>query len=386
MTTLSPSGAAPALGGSVARGGVRIRELDALRGIAALVVFIHHVFVIFNDEVRSVVTGAAFAVLDVVQAQNKAAVLTFFVLSGYAIGLATRGREPVTRSALADYASRRARRILPLYWISLAWTAALGWVYAVGEPSFSLETLIGNILFLQTSAIAKGNWFDPFGLNGPYWSLSYEVFFYAMLPAVLLVTQKRSFASHPRTVLVGLGCAATFVGFSGNNLLPSPFSEFLVPWVVWLVGYVAVDLQRGPGSVLLVAAPMVCVGAAVGALSLLGLHSDTLNTTLEGTVIAFAFALVALYPGFMSWHPLRQFRRILVALFSHIGDGGYALYLLHYPLLLALHDLLGAPFGAFVWWVTGAGLIAFVVVFCPWLELTSVRLARRPRPSRSAPE
>ena len=376
MTALSPSGAAPALGGSVTRGGVRIRELDALRGIAALVVFVHHVFVIFNDEVRAVVTGAAFAVLDVVQAQNKAAVLTFFVLSGYAIGLATRGREPVTRPTLADYASRRARRILPLYWISLAWTAALGLIYGMSDPSFSLQTLIGNILFLQTSAVAKGNWFDPYGLNGPYWSLSYEAFFYFLLPAALLAVRVSPLAARSNTALIGLGILAVFAGFAANNLAPSPFSEFFAAWVVWLLGYVAAKLVPGAGSVALVAAPMLALFAANSALMLSGTSSDMLATVYKGTVIGFLFALVALWPGWTGAAPVRLFRRVFVVLFERLGEGSYALYLLHYPLLLALHAVLPMPAGGPLWWLSGAGLLLFALLYCPWQERTVTRLAR----------
>ncbi len=379
-----PNESAPALGGAVRTSQRRIRELDALRGIAALIVVIHHVFVIFHAEVRATITGLAFDILNVVQAQNKAAVLTFFVLSGYAIGIATRGREPVTGVAIADYASRRARRILPLYWFSLAWTAALGLAYGAGEPSFSWQTLLGNAAFLQTSAVAKGNWFDPYGLNGPYWSLSYEAFFYAMLPTVLLLVRRGPLAAHPKTALIAIGCAATFAGFAGINLVPTPFAQFLCPWVVWIVGYVAVDLPRGWRSLALVAAPLLLIGGAVQAMAVAGLSSDTLGSVLTGTAIAFVFAAIALYHDWTAFAPVRALRRLLIALFGRIGDGSYALYLLHYPLLLALHAWLDAPFGAMAWWLAGAGLVVFTILVCPWLETTATRLAR-PRPPSAKP-
>lgn len=371
-----PPAGAPVLGGTVRSGAARIAELDALRGLAAGIVVVHHVFKIFQAQVQAALPAWAYDVVDLVQAQNKRAVLVFFVLSGFAIAQATRGRPPVGGAALAHYASRRARRILPLYWLSLGWTAALGLAAGLSDPSFSLATLAGNLAFLQTSAIAKGAWFAPFGLNGPYWSLSYEAFFYLLLPFALLAVRTGPLAARPHTALIGFGILAVFAGFAANNLVPSPFSEFFAVWVVWLLGYVAAGLAPGAGSVALVAAPMLALFAANGALALAGTSSDMLAVVREGTVIGFLFALVALWPGWTGAAPVRLARRVFVALFERLGEGSYALYLLHYPLLLALHAALPLPAGGPLWWLSGVGLLLFALLFCPWLERTATRLAR----------
>jgi peptidoglycan/LPS O-acetylase OafA/YrhL len=355
----------------------RIVELDALRGLAACVVAIHHVFVVFHDEIRSVVSGFAYSLLDVVQAQNQAAVLLFFVLSGYAIGLATRTQPPVSKADCLHYLSRRAQRLLPLYWISLAWTASLGNVYGHSNSSFGLETLFGNALFLQTSEFAKGAWFSPYGLNGPYWSLSYEIFFYLLLPVALLVVHRGPIARWPTTCLLVLGTVASCAGLALNITVPSPFSNFLTLWVVWLMGYASVQLKAKITSTVLVVAPAAFFGIGHLVLAYLGRPSDTLSQVTQGTFIGATFALVAVNPQRFSAPPFQWTRRAFTRVFRRIGDGSYALYLLHYPLLLAIHALLDDPFGTVEWWLAGIAFLAFVVGFCPWLERWSIRLTKR---------
>lgn len=345
---------------------MRIRELDALRGIAALVVVLHHLMVIFYDEIFGTFNGWFLDLLVLIQFQNKGAVLTFFVLSGYAIGLATRKRPPVTGPELRDYAQRRALRILPLYYFSLIWTFGLGLIYGLDRPSFSVETLIGNFFFLQTSASAKGVWFEPFGENGPYWSLSYEFFYYLLLPPVLFVIGRKT--SSKQAFLVAIALLGALLGLVVGMFMPIPFTEFLTLWVVWILGYVAVDLRRGLASIMLLSAPLVVFSLVSLGLASFGETSSSLPLMIEGCGIGFVFGLIALYPEWTSFAPVSAFRRALIRLFANIGDGSYALYLLHFPLLLALHELLTAPFGNLTWWVAGFGFVLFVIVACPGIE------------------
>ncbi|WP_295632386.1 acyltransferase [Novosphingobium sp.] len=348
----------------------RIPELDALRGFVALVVVAHHLFVIFHGACIAYLPAPAYRLLDFVQARNKLAVLTFFVLSGYAIGLATRNNPPVTRAAISAYAFRRVARIVPLYAFSLAWAAALGLIYGYNGPAFALRTLLGNAVFLQTSLEAKGYWFEPFGRNGPYWSLSYEVFFYCILPVVLRVVRPRPVLGlGPRGQLLAMGMAGLIASLVANKFAPSPFSNFLGLWIVWLAGYVAVGLERSRRAVVLVAVPAVLTGLGFIVLREFGLTSATLTDALSGTVIALLFALAAIWGRWDQLAILRAARRAFVLLFGRVGHGSYALYLLHYPLLLAASTLLGDN-GMMIPGLIALfmGLPIFILLFCPWLE------------------
>ena len=356
-------------------GARRIPELDALRGFVAMVVVVHHLFVIFQAACVAYLPVPAYRLLDFVQAQSKLAVLTFFVLSGYAIGLATRSNPPVTQAATGAYAFRRVARIVPLYVVSLGWTAALGLIYGFQGPAFSLQTLLGNAAFLQTSLEAKGYWFEPFGRNGPYWSLSYEVFFYLILPVVLIaVRHKPVFGLGTRGQLLALGMVALIVSLVANQIAPSPFSNFLGLWIVWLVGYVSVDLKRSGRAIVLVLAPVVLTGSGFMVLRELGRTSATLTDAFSGTVIALFFALAAIWGKWDQFGIVRAARRGFVMLFERIGKGSYALYLLHYPLLLAARTVLGTT-NAMIFGVVG--LVVLLPLFMAAAFLLGRHLQRR---------
>ena len=362
----------------------RIPELDALRGFVAMLVVVHHLFVIFQPEWSNGLLPSAYRVFDFVQARNKLAVLTFFVLSGYAIGLATRSNPPVTRAAIGHYAFRRVARIVPLYAISLVWTAALGLIYGCEGPAFSLRTLLGNAVFLQTSLEAKGHWFEPFGCNGPYWSLSYEVFFYLILPMVLVMVRRAPVLGLDRRgQLLALGILALLISLVANQVAPSPFSNFLGLWIVWLIGYVAVGLEPSRRTLLLVVVPVILTGLGTFVLLDLGRNSATLTDAFSGTMIGLAFALAAIWKGWDDYTIVRSLRRAFAVLFGRIGDGSYALYLLHYPLLLAVRKLLGPTDAKVLGAVCLLALLPlFVLLFCPWLERESGAVLHRLRATR----
>jgi peptidoglycan/LPS O-acetylase OafA/YrhL len=146
------------------------------------------------------------------------AVLVFFVLSGYVIGLATTG--PATRGAIGHYCSRRLLRIVPIAWIAIAFT----WIL-LGHDR--LGTAIGNLLFLQNSQPY------PFGLrvpvldgDPPLWSLSLEMLFYAAFIAV--------WAWRPRMRTLVLAVIA--LSFCDRFGLPGILAHQAAYFVYWLAG------------------------------------------------------------------------------------------------------------------------------------------------------
>jgi peptidoglycan/LPS O-acetylase OafA/YrhL len=109
-------------------------------------------------------------------------VAMFFVLSGYLLA------QPFWRAldagaplpSLRTYALRRAARILPGYWLALTVTFVLT-ITVFGMPLTG--QLVGRYLagfFL----VADWHWvtFFPVEVNGPLWSISFEVTSYVLLP------------------------------------------------------------------------------------------------------------------------------------------------------------------------------------------------------------
>ncbi|NBB23590.1 acyltransferase family protein [Porphyrobacter sp. SLTP] len=367
--------------------GMRIVELDSLRAIVALIVVFHHVFKLFRNEFEASLPAWIFSMADFVQAQNHRAVMAFFVLSGFTIALATKTRPPINSMMLRDYLYRRVTRIVPLYYFSLAWTAAFGLAYGAGHPDFSVRTLLGNVLFLQTSVSGKGNWFAPYGMNGPYWSLSYEIFYYLVLPVVLwLLSRIRFGGERCPTMLVSFGIVAMFCGLAANLLVPSPFGAFTTLWIIWLLGYVAFGLRPGVKAFFLVSFPAAVTIATEAAFAARGLSSDTLSSVRDGSLIGWLFGVAAIWRGWLNIPLVLPLRRGLNTMFERIGRGSYALYLLHYPILLAFIALVEIGNLSALGWITAGGFFAcFIVFFCPWIEGVSLVIFRRRRSTAAHP-
>jgi peptidoglycan/LPS O-acetylase OafA/YrhL len=180
---------------------------------------------------------------------SRAAVLLFFITSGYVIGLTN--RQPFSPELAREYLRRRGLRILPIYMLAIL----AGWLAYQSVPRL---VVLENALFLQNSA-----WhITAMPGNLPVWSLHNEVVYY--LGFLLL------WAFRPR--LIYLACIllalATYDWFVGG-----PFS-FLGGWAVgalfWLTGLL-LSWNRVPR-------------AAHGTLSIVSL-------------LLFAFATDHLWPG-----------------------------------------------------------------------------------------
>ncbi|MBM4243206.1 MAG: acyltransferase [Deltaproteobacteria bacterium] len=164
-----------------------VPSVDGLRGLASLLVAIFHCWV-FTDahlgggDLRALV--AAFG----------RGVDFFFVISGFVLFLPV-----VLRGGSFDdvraYLVRRAARIVPAYYVSLAIQAfTVRWLTGFPLPFTTLGgwiVIVAHLLFLQhelpaSLARAAGFWGNVmgFGVNGVVWSLSVEALFYVTLPLV----------------------------------------------------------------------------------------------------------------------------------------------------------------------------------------------------------
>ncbi len=145
--------------------------LDFLRFGAALTVLLGHM----------VQDGFALGWIPIAYLSHEA-VVVFFVMSGYIVYASTVARQ----GTAADYFIARASRIysvaLPAVVFCVVLSLAVGWFWpalAAIEPSwrpFSWADIGASLLFLNES------WGPPtdLSLNGPYWSLCYEVWYYVL--------------------------------------------------------------------------------------------------------------------------------------------------------------------------------------------------------------
>lgn len=225
----------------------RIRQLDAWRGIAASVVFFHHLFVNFREPFHSLRLhfDSAYQFARFVSELNVVAVLLFFVISGFNIHLSAHQLNMAQPDDVNLYIYRRLKRLLPLYYVALVLTLSIGIASSNSSEDFSARTLIGNIFFMQTPASDRGNWFVPYGGNYPLWSISFEMFFYVCYPLISRYLGRHD--SRPEFVKQGSLIALGFsvFGLFVYNILPNPLALFASHFVIWYAGVVLAEAYLG---------------------------------------------------------------------------------------------------------------------------------------------
>lgn len=164
--------------------------LTAVRGLAALWVFVYHAW--RSADPHRLVVHAGGAALDFTPLASAgwAGVDVFYVLSGFLLWRMfddyAAGRSE--RVALLRYARRRALRILPPYYAQVALLAVLGLVTTwVERPTW---TAIAFIVTLTQ------NWsYEHFqAINNVWWTLSVEAQFYVTLPLLAFTVRRAGWA------------------------------------------------------------------------------------------------------------------------------------------------------------------------------------------------
>lgn len=179
--TTAPLFVRPPVG--VPSGGPRLAFLDGLRGLAAIWVLLFHL-----GAGGQIVTLLALlpAWLDIALIDwGYLGVAVFFVLSGFVIALSV-GDTPVDGHYLRRFVMRRSIRLDLPYWASIAITLAVLTAKATLRPGaptprVGIGNLLAHMVYLQ----------DLLGLpeiNEVYWTLCFEIQFYLLFGALLLLS------------------------------------------------------------------------------------------------------------------------------------------------------------------------------------------------------
>jgi peptidoglycan/LPS O-acetylase OafA/YrhL len=195
-------------------------NLEALRGLDALVVVWHHV--IFNN--RLLDPGFSPTGILAYNPPGHFAVLIFFLLSGYVIGVSN--PNPMQVSGIRTYLRKRFTRLYPIYVV-----AVLAGVVAAGF-TIPLSNIAAHLVFLQglTAPVMLA--------NNPLWSLSFEVVFYLLFIPLSLLAVRPWIVALAATIL-GVG----FMAFGQTAFLGSYFIGFSF----WALGWALSDLRVQPG-------------------------------------------------------------------------------------------------------------------------------------------
>lgn len=345
----------------------RIDYVDGLRGVAVAMVVLHHAV---NAFIRPPGTGL-----------GPLGVSLFFVLSGFCLSY------PVIRDGrlnLRLFWQRRARRILPPYYVALAlyapfaaaWSAArLGPLGAIGTAPISMQDFLAHVALIH-------NLVPDFSISidGPFWSLGLEWQWYVFFPLLLA-----AYLRWPRWSLVGTLALAVVWAMIGHGLggwrdfmlLPGRLFEFCCG-----IGCAWAVVRGRAGSAWLAAA------VAAAAIAVLTLWPVELSSAVP---VYFAVAGAGFAALVLAGHRSPILGRVLsLRPLLWLGGISYSLYLVHDPVVSLVEQVFLQHSPVLAQVLAVAASVAFGWCFCLLVERPAIawsrRAGRRPAdPARAEP-
>ncbi len=354
--------------------------IDGLRGLAALGVALFHVRVTLwvgwrelqaNPE-RYSAFDRALAWLAAPMPFLGSMVMLFFVISGFCVHVAQAGRdEPL---GLGRYFRRRVGRIYPPYLVValVCGVAAVAGAGSLGLPATDWA-LVGRTLAMVQNYSAEGSG-GQLPTNPALWSLPVEMELYLAYPLLLWAARRFGWGAASAGVLV-LTLAATWLRAGGIGWLTGNFAFY---WAVWSAGAWLAERWRG-GT--LRPPPAWCGGLAIVflAAALRATHTGR-GAGWEhlgyGAFYAWAVWLLLARPEWWARLPAGVARAL-----GGLGRISYSLYLVHFPLFVALGAawlaIAGAkPASLLVPLAATALAVPVAAWFYRWVEAPSHRWAR----------
>lgn len=316
------------------------RFLDQSRWIAALLVVYGHLARLCVGDQPQVASGNVVAWL-LVQAScfGHAAVMVFFVMSGYLVGGPIWDRLTAGTFDLRIYLINRLARLYPVLFVGVSVGAFLdllamrywdtGGVYTPGvgiwypvKETISWTIAGINLIFCQT---ILG---PTIGSNSPLWSLANEWWYYILWPLIVMVVAG---TDRSRKILAGM-TVVTLLVFLPRSLL--------IYAMVWILGaWLPKITLRPPVPAKALVVFFIVVAVLLPSLSLgerlqPWLHFGLLAHAIPDLLLAVAFSLVIL----AHQRTVLSETSVPVSVTSihrFLADFSYSLYVIHLPIGLA---------------------------------------------------
>jgi peptidoglycan/LPS O-acetylase OafA/YrhL len=337
-------------------------------------------------------------------------VVIFLVLSGYCLML------PVARSTdgrlaggFGPYLMRRARRILPPYYVALALTLLLfalfpemqrrtGAFTDISLPAFDPGAVLSHLLMAHN---LSDGWI--YKINSPMWSVATEWQIYLFFPLVLLPLWRRFGVWAAVAAAFALGLAPHFLlppGRNGDWAFPWFLGVFALGMAAAVIGFspeprVARWRDRLPWGVL-----SLLVWVVLGATAT---QWTKHNAWIADVLISLASACLLMFCSAAAARPGDRRRPAVLRVLESrpalgLGHFSYSLYLAHWPLLsffyVQLRPVVSDPSAMLLWMLLGAAPLSVAGSYLfyraferPLLPTSSPSAGRppRPRPAETLP-
>jgi peptidoglycan/LPS O-acetylase OafA/YrhL len=331
----------------------RSDRLDAVRGIAILLVLTGHYFA--PAVARRLGLGDFAGMLWV-------GVDLFFVLSGFLLGgvlLKNRAAD----SYFLPFYGRRALRILPLYAVCVG-------LFMLTEDART-QSIWPLALFGQNIEWAINNQWGPLSI-APTWSLAVEEQFYLVLPLLIRYCPQRRLPM----VLLALICAAPFVRLLLQSFGYSQATYYLMParMDALFFGVLLAWAVAQPRSLNRRYLRIAAVAGGLGFLALLMAQLDPRSWWMS--VVGYSVVAVFFSACFALLVTSRHFRHErIVGMLAPFGLGAYSIYLFHMPILIAITAYMGPSKTALA--SSTAIVLAVAWVCWRWIEKPCIAFGHR---------
>lgn len=303
--------------------------LDGLRGIAALMVVVFHIFETHSTSHLDQIINHGYLAVDF-----------FFLLSGFVIGYAYDDRWRTM--SIGDFFKIRLARLQPMVVVGMIIGALLFYFQdSVLWPTISevpvwkllLVMLIGFALIPLTPSMEIRGWTEMHPLNGPGWSLFYEYIaniLYALSVRKLSTTVLSILVFLTACMLIHLGLTSPKGDVVGGWALDSTqihigFSRMLFPFFAGLLLFRTKKLIQVKNAFLWSGLLLVTILSfpRIG-----GSEHLWMNGLYDSLNIIFIFPLIVFLgaSGEVTGYYAFRFCKLL-------GDISYPIYITHYPLI-----------------------------------------------------
>lgn len=334
---------------------VRLKSLDMLRGLAAILVVLFHYTTRFSEIYPNYGGGAAVSF-------GHVGVQVFFLISGYVIFMSLE-RIRGQGAGIAEFAKARVLRLYPLFWISVLLTFSFVAIFGLPGREVGFHDAILNLTMIPRLIGAEY-------VDGVYWTLEVELIFYFWI-AVLhrFVPPKWMFLALFLWLLAGVGLTV----LPAKGLLFSISRALLISqWVAYFALGIGVYWYR-KGEIGKLGLSVLMFFAALAAIR-------SLNA-IETLAVAAAYALLFIFTS-STWSDRH------LPFLVWLGVISYPLYLIHqnigYAILVKMYGVGIHPFGAIASTILLAILIAWLLHFS--FERPLMRYMKRRRMKAKLPQ
>jgi peptidoglycan/LPS O-acetylase OafA/YrhL len=317
----------------------RFHFLDGLRGIAALLIVIHHAF---TSNIMKVLDHLHVPCVPYFFAYStQSGVDLFFVLSGVVL------LRPYLRKQrkfkVIDYFRRRIKRIYPPYFFALLFSAFVAWFNTTFPTWYNIRGMRVTFSWLETFKEAFIINHDGIYYNLAWWSLQIEIIFYILAPLIIFIFPAREKINNRNMTIAILFtlCSSIFLQFYCTGHFSDFYSllynvanagKFIEYPVCFLMGVLLATKDFSiKHAFAFIASGVILIGCSWYYVPYM--HDHYLPLVHPGYGLVYAGVIT------LSFH-LSSFKRFLSKpLMIWLGERSYSLFLIHFSVFYFIDNL-----------------------------------------------